>query len=183
MADEMSDMRSRLRSSVLDVIPLERHKEQVDGGGSTVTSLLWHIGRHQDIATNAVLLGEPQVLGGYADRCNSGQLDAADGLAEAESQEITAVLDSAGVVAYYEAVCESTSRHLAAGSFGELDRVPDSHAALEAAGVKRDTVPWLFNMWEAKPASFHVRWEAISHGVTHTGEMVSMRNRMGLSPF
>lgn len=183
MADEMNDMRGRLQSSVLDLIPLERHKEQVDNGGSTITSLVWHIARHQDIAINGVLLGEPLVHDSYVDRCNSGGLHPADGLAETESQEITAVLDPAGVIAYYDAVCEHTSRHLSAGTFGDLDRLPDSGAALEAAGVNRDNVPWLFNMWEAKPASFHVRWEAISHGVTHTGEMVSMRNRMGLSPF
>lgn len=183
MADEMDDMRGRLRSSVLDVIPIDRHKEQVDNGGSTVTSLLWHIARHQDIAINSVVLDEPQVHADHVHRCNATELDPSDGLAEAESQAITELLDPAGVVEYYEAVCERTSKHLAAGTLNDLDRVPDSATRLMAAGVKRDSVPWLFNMWEAKPVSFHVRWEAISHGVTHTGEMVSMRNRMGLSPF
>jgi hypothetical protein len=183
MSEELNDMTGRLRSSVLDVIPLDRHKERVDDGGSTVTSLLWHIARHQDIAMNAVVLGHEQVIEQHRGPCNSGSLSPADGLAEAESQAVTEVLDPAGVVAYYLAVCERTAEHLDAGRVGDLDRVPDSSAALTEAGVERDVVPWLFNMWDAKPVSFHVRWEAISHGVTHTGELVSMRNRMGLSPF
>ncbi len=38
-------------------------------------------------------------------------------------------------------------------------------------------------MWEGKPASFFVSWEDIGHGLNHLGEMVSVRNRLGLSPF
>ena len=44
-------------------------------------------------------------------------------------------------------------------------------------------MPWLYAMWSAKPASWFVQWEAIGHRVNHLGEMVSVRNRLGLSPF
>ena len=87
------------------------------------------------------------------------------------------------MVQYYRAVCAATADYLTSVSAADLEVVPDSGQRLSDAGVTEADVPWLYRMWDGKPASFHVRWEAIGHGVTHTGEMVSMRNRMGLSPF
>lgn len=183
MADELTDMRTRLASGVLDLVPIERHKERVDGGGSTITSLLWHLARHHDVAINAVVRGAPQVLEDHRAACGAAGLTAADGLAETEAQEITDRLDPLAVVAYHDAVCAATATWLTSLRAVDLDAVPDAGAALDAAGVEETAVPWLHRMWEGKPVSFHVRWEAIGHGVSHTGEMVSMRNRMGLSPF
>jgi hypothetical protein len=183
MTDELDDMRWRLQSSVLAAIPVDRHKERVDGGGSTVTSLLWHLARHQDIAVNVVTFADEQVLDQPVGRCNASDLAPSAGLAEAESQALTETLDSEGVIAYYDAVCANTVSRLAAMSSNDLDLVPDATGALTSLGIADEEVPWLYRMWDNKPSSFHIRWEAISHGVTHTGEMVSMRNRMGLSPF
>ncbi len=62
--------------------------------------------------------------------------------------------------------------------------MPDAAKGLdELAGVAEEAAPWLFRMWDGKPASFFVSWEDIGHGLNHLGEMVSVRNRMGLSPF
>ena len=44
-------------------------------------------------------------------------------------------------------------------------------------------MPWLYRMWAGKPTTWFVQWEAIGHRVNHLGEMVSVRNRLGLSPF
>lgn len=61
--------------------------------------------------------------------------------------------------------------------------VPDRAAGLAGAGIDEAAVPWLYRMWDTKPASFFVQWEAIGHRVNHVGEMVSVRDRLGLSPF
>ena len=53
----------------------------------------------------------------------------------------------------------------------------------ELAGIGRDDADWLHDMWTDKPVGWFVQWECIGHGHTHVGEMVSVRNRMGLSPF
>ena len=50
-------------------------------------------------------------------------------------------------------------------------------------GIGRDDADWLHDMWTDKPVGWFVQWECIGHGHTHVGEMVSVRNRMGLSPF
>ena len=59
----------------------------------------------------------------------------------------------------------------------------DGPAGLTAAGVDAAAVPWLHRMWEGRPAGWFLQWEAIGHRVNHLGEMVSVRNRLGLSPF
>ena len=53
----------------------------------------------------------------------------------------------------------------------------------DLAGVTREAVPWLHAMWQGKPGGWFVQWEAIGHVQGHVGEMVSVRNRLGLSPF
>jgi hypothetical protein len=38
-------------------------------------------------------------------------------------------------------------------------------------------------MWKDKPVGWFAQWEAIGHRLNHLGEMVSVRSRLGLSPF
>jgi hypothetical protein len=38
-------------------------------------------------------------------------------------------------------------------------------------------------MWDGKPVSFHVSWETVGHGFNHLGEMVHLRNQMGLGGY
>jgi len=49
--------------------------------------------------------------------------------------------------------------------------------------VPVEAVPWLHAMWTGKPVSWFVGWECSGHVLNHIGEMVSVRNRLGLSPF
>ena len=46
-----------------------------------------------------------------------------------------------------------------------------------------DRFDWLYKLWDGKPVSFYLRWEAIGHGYNHLGELTSIRNRMGLRSF
>jgi len=64
-----------------------------------------------------------------------------------------------------------------------LDSAPDTSAALDRLGTPADRFDWLYSMWADKPAFFFLSWEAIGHGYNHLGELISIRNRMGLSPF
>ena len=66
---------------------------------------------------------------------------------------------------------------------GCLGSVPDSTAALRSIGTPEDRFDWQYGMWRDKPAQFFLMWEAVAHGYNHLGELTSIRNRMGLSPF
>ncbi|HEY4607706.1 MAG TPA: hypothetical protein VIH06_00835, partial [Ilumatobacteraceae bacterium] len=65
-----------------------------------------------------------------------------------------------------------------------LDTVPDTgRRLLDRANLSIDEVGWLHRMWSDKPVWWMVQWPIIGHGHAHVGEAISVRNRMGLSPF
>ena len=38
-------------------------------------------------------------------------------------------------------------------------------------------------MWDGHTVDWFVQWPVLGHGQAHVGEAISVRNRMGLSPF
>ena len=110
------------------------------------------------------------------------------GLAEGEDGELVDTLDPAAVEGYALAVLDGTRGWLDTADLGMLDHPPgdpglDTDGALAALGAPEDRMGWLYDMWRGKPASFFLSWEAVGHGYNHLGELTSIRNRMGLSPF
>lgn len=182
IAADLASLRQRLAGGVLGIIPAERLTERVDGGGIAPVYVLWHAARHQDVAVNGVLRGAAPVLDDWADRVGI-DADTWRGLAEAEDQDLVSVLDPEAVAGYALAVIDSTASWVADGDLGVLDTTPDSAAALAAIGTPEDRFDWLYGMWTDKPAHWFLSWEAVGHGYNHLGELISIRNRMGLSPF
>jgi hypothetical protein len=65
-----------------------------------------------------------------------------------------------------------------------FDTVPDtSRRLMNKANLSVDDVGWLHRMWADKPVWWLVQWPVVGHGHAHVGEAISVRNRMGLSPF
>lgn len=179
---DLESLRNRLANGALTVIPPERMAERIDDGGNAPVYVAWHAARHQDVAVNGVLRETDEVLDDWMSRVGlSG--DTWRGLAEAEDLDLVLELDPEAVAGYYLAVIDETLKWVADGDLGVLDIQPDSSAALERIGTPRDRFDWLYSMWEGKPAVFFLAWEATGHGYNHLGELVSIRNRMGLSPF
>jgi hypothetical protein len=88
------------------------------------------------------------------------------------------------LVAYLEAVFDETAAWLANVGTAMLDTVPETSRRLtHKAGLSVDDVDWLHRMWTDKPVWWLVQWPVIGHGHAHVGEAISIRNRMGLSPF
>lgn len=179
--DELALVGDRVTTQVLDLVPIERRAESNDGG-SSITFLLWHVARHHDLAINAALLGRAQVLESHSSVAVGG-VPVWAGLPEAEDREFTASLDPGAVADYHAAVNASTRAWLADADLAILDLQIDAPAALARVGVDEAAFPWLHRMWAGKTGTFFVQWEAVGHQVNHLGEMVAVRNRMGLSPF
>jgi len=179
---DLESLGSRLANGVLNIIPPERMTERVDGGGIAPIYSLWHAARHHDVAVNGVLRGNAQVLLGWGDRVGVTE-DTWRGLAEAEDLDLVPALDPVSVGHYFLAVIEETRTWIADGDLEVLDETPDAGAALDQIGTPTDRFDWLYSMWAGKPAHFFLAWEAIGHGYNHLGELITVRNRMGLSPF
>jgi hypothetical protein len=179
---DLDSLRNRLANGVLALIPPERMAERVDHGGIAPVYILWHAARHQDVAVNGVLRGADEVLHGWSSRVGLTG-DSWRGLAEAEDLDLVPRLDPEAVGEYYLAVLAETARWVGEADLGVLDSTPDPAGALDRIGTPPDRFDWLYSMWDAKPGVFFLGWEAIGHGYNHLGELISIRNRMGLSPF
>jgi hypothetical protein len=177
-------VRDRIRQQVLGRVPPERRDERPDGS-SSIAWLLWHLTRHQDVAVHVVVRGGIDVLhgGGWAERVGAGAFAPGTGLSEGDDRAAAAALDPHALVAYVDAVWDATAAWLAEVTPGQLDRVPDAPAGLRRLDVSEAEYDWLYRMWDGKPVSFHVSWETVGHGFNHLGEMVHLRNTMGLGGF
>jgi hypothetical protein len=182
IAADLASLRKRLENGVLAVIPHDRRTERVDGGGIAPVYVLWHTARHQDVAINRILSQNDEVVLEWTDRLGV-DTDLWRGLAEAEDIDMVDLLDPEAVDGYALAVIDRTAEWLADADLGSLDGPTDTDRALEDLGVPPERFSWLYDMWRGQPRSFFVQWEALGHGYNHLGELVSIRNRMGLSPF
>ncbi len=179
---DLESLRQRLNGGVLSIIPHDRRAEKIDGGGIAPTYILWHLTRHHDVAVNHVVRGVDEVVHGWTDRLGVAE-KLWRGLAEGEDNELVDVLDPEAIDGYTLAVIDETLAWLGDADLAVLDTRPDTDRALTALGAPEDRFGWLYNMWRDKPASFFVSWEANGHPINHMGELISIRNRMGLSPF
>jgi hypothetical protein len=183
IVDEHAAVEARFEQSVAAVVPPERWADPAGEGGSSIAFLVFHTTYHEDLAVNAVLRRGPTILEAHRRAVGIAGAPLSLGLAEAEPPGLTAALDLAALRAYAHAVHDATSSHLAGLDAAALDTAAGGPSGLAAAGVEEGDVPWLYRMWDGKPAAWFVQWEAIGHRVNHVGEMVSVRNRLGLSPF
>lgn len=179
---DLRSLRAKLDGGVLGLIPPERRTERADGGGIAPVYVLWHLARHHDVAVNGVLRGAGEVVEGWTDRLGIGE-DLWRGLAEGEDADLVDVLDPESVGTYALEVCDATAGWLDQHGLPPMDQQPDTTAALRAIGTPEDRFDWLYSMWEGKPTAWFLQWSAVGHGFNHLGELVSIRNRMGLSPF
>jgi hypothetical protein len=184
IADEHGATLTRFEQSVVATGPLERWTDPAGSGGSSIAWLAFHTALHEDLAVNAVLRRDATVLSTHRADLGLAGVPAATGLGEAEQPELTAALHLERLAPYARAVHDRTASWLASLTADDLDGGDaDGPAGLARAGIDEADVPWLVRMWTGKPAAWFVQWEAIGHRVNHLGEMVSVRNRLGLSPF
>jgi hypothetical protein len=176
----------RFERSIGAVVPPDRWRDPAGRGGSSIVFLLFHAAYHADLAANAVIGGDDPLLSARRVDLGVAAFPPAAGLAEAEDAALRDALDLDALASYGAAVDEAVAGAIATavGVDGSaLRAIPDAGAALARAGVEEAAVPWLYSMWEGRPVSFFLQWEAIGHRLNHLGEMVSVRNRLGLSPF
>jgi hypothetical protein len=113
-----------------------------------------------------------------------GAHSAGVGLSEAEDRAATALIPADALLRYVEAVFDSTAAWLEQLGTLVLDSVPDTTRHLaERAGITVEEFPWLHRMWNDQPIWWFIQWPVVGHANAHVGEGISIRNRMGLSPF
>ncbi len=184
IVEEHRSLWPRFEDGIAALVPLERWSEHADGGGSCISQLVFHVSLHADTALQCVVNNRPPLVDQWRDRLGLAKVERNRGLAEAEDVVVVATVDPSALLHYATAVHEATSQWLAVANLDNLDETPPSSERLDRlAGASLEAVPWLHRMWEGKPIGWFVQWECTGHALNHLGEMVSIRNRMGLSPF
>jgi hypothetical protein len=181
---EHSGLRARFGQSIAPHVPVARWRERAGSGGSSIGWLVLHTAWHEDLAMRAAVEGDVPLMAAWRADLGLEKAAPADGLGEAEQEDVTAAVDLEALGAYAAAVHDATTEWLAGADLGALDDVPPASARIaDLAGVTPDAVPWLHAMWDGKPTAWFLQWEAIGHVQGHLGEMISVRSRLGLSPF
>ena len=184
MTADLASLRSKLFGSVIGLVPTARWQEQADNGGSTIAGLLLHMARHQDLAVNTVIRNHEPLFLEHRDALGLAGHGPAVGLAEHEDRDITALVAPMPLQEYVTAVFDRTADWLAPLGTMALDIEPNTGYRLTTrAGLDADELPWLYDMWAGKQLWWFVQWPVLGHGHAHVGEAISIRNRLGLSPF
>jgi hypothetical protein len=184
ITDEHEGLRTRFDHGIVANVPPARWRERGGDGGSSIAWLLLHTAWHEDLAIQSAVQGIEPLLHTWRPGLGLGAVAPWGGLGEAEDPAITATLDLEALGSYADAVHDATAQWLATADLTALEDVPAGSERISGlADVSKDDVPWLHAMWNAKPAAWFLQWEAIGHRQGHLGEMVSMRSRLGLSPF
>jgi hypothetical protein len=181
---EHDGLRDRFARAITPHVPPACWRERAGDGGSSIAWLVLHTAWHEDLAIAAVVRGTEPLLATWRGEIGLAAVAPAGGLGEAEDPGITAAVDVDALTAYAGAVHEATATWLNGADLDALDDVPPAGDRLaDLAGVTSDAVPWLHSMWTGKPVGWFLQWEAVGHRQGHLGEMVSVRSRLGLSPF
>ena len=184
IVNDHDNLRGKLGDAVLSVVPKQRWVEHADSGGSSIAHLLLHVARHQDLAVTTAIRNHPPLFGAHCVALGLDDARPSAGLAEREDPSVSGSLPLDSLLAYVDAVFTATRTWLDDVDMLALDTVPDtSRRLVDKADLAVDEVDWLHRMWNDKPVSWLVQWPVIGHGHAHVGEAISIRNRMGLSPF
>jgi hypothetical protein len=179
---DLNGVAARFDAAVVAHVPVARWRDQ-PGGGSSIAALVFHTAWHADLALTTAVLGEPPRLDTWRDAIGVAARPPYAGLGETEDPTLTALLDLEALTAYAAEVHAATVAWVESADLDAFDVVPPSNQRMTQAGIAEPEVPWLHGMWRGQPTSFFVRWEAVGHRVNHVGEMISVRSRLGLSPF
>lgn len=176
---EHDDTAARWRDQVLAVVPPEARLTRLPNGNS-MRWTMYHVARHAALALDVVRerAGSPDPrLAGFPPEATAGGA----GLQEVE-QAWAADLDADAVVDHLAAVLDDVRAHLASIEPDGLDRRVDVRGGLRAAGVSERDFGWLHAQWDG-PVAFLVRWPMLGHVTHHVGELITIRNLLGHSPF
>lgn len=184
IGNDLETVRSKLTDSVLSVVPAQRWVEQIDDGGSSIAYLLLHIARHQDLAVTTAIRNRPPLFTAHSTALGLADAPSSVGLPEREDPTVTSAIPPESLVNYLDTVFAATKAWLDDVGDMALDTVPSTSGRLASkAALSADEVGWLHRMWADKAVWWLVQWPVIGHGHAHVGEAISVRNRMGLSPF
>ena len=120
-------------------------------GVNTISWLVWHSARIEDLAVNRFLSDRPQVLDeGWRERLAVPQRDVGTGMTDAQVDELSARIDLQGLKGYWDAVSARTlevAETLRGSDLEALVPAEKVRAAVRADSAVAPGVDWLTDFW------------------------------------
>ena len=184
LLDAHRDLRTRLDRQVVQQVPTDRWHELADQGGSSISWIMLHLARHHDLALNTAIRNKAPLFMAHREALGLSSADTGAGVSEKEQPAVTAVLTAEPLMNYVDDVLAAGERWLQRISAMAFDSIPDTGRRLDRlAQLDRTQFDWLYSMWNGRTVNWFVQWPILGHGQSHVGEAISVRNRLGLSPF
>ena len=120
-------------------------------GVNTISWLVWHSARIEDLAVNRFLSDRPQVLDeGWRERLAVPRRDVGTGMTDAQVDELSARIDLQGLKDYWDAVSARTlevAETLRGSDLEALVPAEKVRAAVRADSAVAPGVEWLTDFW------------------------------------
>jgi hypothetical protein len=152
------------------------------GAANSIAWLLWHCARIEDVTTNLLIVGQPQVLEreGWLDRLKLATREVGTAMGEAQVTEVTAQLDLVALRAYRQAVGRSTRQTLQTLPPERLHQrvAPAQIQHLLAAGVLSQGAEYLAEVWGGWTLGDLIKQPAIRHSFVHLDEAHTIKQKV-----
>ena len=160
----------------------ESHLRESPDGLCSIVWHIWHMTRIEDLMTNTLIRGLPEVLdrGDWLTRLDVDARLVGTGDGDDEVRGFSQQVDVAALLAYRDAVGRETRALVRDLDFTTLDTVPDVPARLaEVPPIVGERGAWLTRFYAGKSAGFMLTFPIVAHGYMHWAEARVTRGRLG----
>jgi len=149
---------------------------------NSIAWLLWHCARIEDVTTNLLIAGQPQVIEreGWLSRLKMSAQDVGTGMGDTQVSQVTSQIDLDALRAYRRAVGGSTRKILLTLASEQL------HSSVDPARIKQllesdvlgQGAEYLAEIWGSWKVGDLVRQPAIRHSFVHLQEAQEIKLKM-----
>jgi hypothetical protein len=176
-------VRFAFENTIKTVFTPEQMKERVDDKGNSIVWLAWHLARTEDVVTNTILQGTPQLLtqDNWQARLGIHVTHIGTGLGDEGAAEITKQINVEAADDYWQAVAKASYEWLKAIDPKDLEEVPNLPERLAAVPpvLASATNQGVTQFWNGLDAGRLFSAIVIGHGYIHIGQMQEIGGRLG----
>ena len=168
---------------ILPNVPLERMGERPGKATNSLSWVIWHLARFEDLMVNTFIQGKAQEMtsGGWMAKLGLEEARIGNSMGDEEITEFGDKIDHQAMLDYWAAVVDNTQAWLKTLTPEMLEVVPDIEANVASAP---DGAPGAEPMYikghKGMDIGYLIKWPFNLHGYMHLGEMFTLKGLMGL---
>jgi hypothetical protein len=179
------DLHGRFTDDVVSGLTENQVRCRPHPGVNTITWLLWHIARAEDIGVNRFVVDGPEVFDaeGWRERLGVSRRDLGTGMDDVEVDELSAQVDVTALRAYWDAVGRRTPAVLKSVTPDALDAVVTEQLARRVGieeGALGERGRWVAEYWTGRSRGWFLGQLALVHSYGHIYEARVVRGLWGM---